>query len=362
MKITNVVVVSVVAMSIGWIANIMPTSILTWISLPLVYIYSFNSLGYKIKLIGLTIAVVCMAMIFFYYEGLRSGYYILFDFMVLIMHILILNSSKIIKMKDIQKSIRIFSIYLAIYVVYYIVAPSNESGRYEGPLVNVNLSAYLFGYSVLLIFMNLAWKLSGLQMITILSFALFLLFFAEKVSGSRSILFFIVGLYMIFLDFAKIKFAKLTIIFVTLLSFLIAGFVTVSLFAGDRFDPEEISFLTRSLIMTDLLNKIIDSQGLPMGPRYAVDFVVNEYNNPDMHPHNDFISGILDYGFIYGLFCILIFKSWFNRYGYNITSLSIFVIYLSSGLHGYFNAFLMFVPTLLVAEYYKNLRKIQHEL
>jgi hypothetical protein len=169
-------------------------------------------------------------------------------------------------------------------------------------------------------------------------------------------LFFSIVIFAIVFDIIWQRFSRVTAILILLLG-MVAGVAVVSTgVGGERLDSEETSFLTRKFITEDLIGILIESRGIPQGPRFSVDYIVNNYGNPDMHPHNDFIVGILDYGFLYAILIVMICGAWFRRFGANFVSIVLLILYFSTALHGYFSSLLLLFPAFLYSEGYKRWR------
>lgn len=243
-------------------------------------------------------------------------------------------------------SLSFFKFTSFLYLIsYFSMSPINyywSEGRYAGPLLNTNLSIYFLIFSLL--FISVSYKADTKIGFSASALSILLIMLCYALSQSRSVIFFLpVFIFLL----AKYKFFKYSNVMIFSLSLFTAGFIMNSQSTQEgRFDSEEVSYLTRVSITDALLEKTVETNGIPQGPRYSTDFVVNLTGNSDMHPHNDMIAGYIDYGILFPI-AILIFI--YNLYKLNKNAIFLTLCigaYFSSSLHGYLFGCLL-LPSLL---------------
>lgn len=340
------------------IAGFSPTLVLACATFPAAFLYAFSLLEYKRYLLVPLALIILIAVGVGGYLGVRAALYVFFDLLAITINLSFLNAEKPIRLSEISRFSTTLYYYFWIYLFFYFFQLESDGDRYPGPLLNVNLSAYVFGYASIFMLIKLIGKSGIGGILTVAGCILSAVFFVASISGSRSIMFFVIAIFAIVLDIIWRRCSRLAA-FLILLLVVVAGVAIISVWiGGERFDSEETSFLTRKLISEDLIGKLIDAKGFPQGPRFSVDYIVNEYGNPDMHPHNDFLVGVLDYGFLYAILIVMICRAWFRRFGANLVAIVLLVLYFSTALHGYFSSLLLLFPAFLFSEYYKRWRLI----
>lgn len=353
MKVGKIFYILIVCMLSGGVLSFPPTVVLAWATLPLAFIYTLQSMSRKHYLIISFFIILFFSLVLGLIFNVRAALYFLFDFLAIFVTIYLFKYAKIIRYFEFVEISYLFFFYAGLYLTLYYFGFDKGVDRYSGPLLNVNLSAYVFGYSVLFIFIKMIWRGGVLYMSAVAALTLIIIVVVGSVSGSRSVMLFAVALFVIYIYEIFKKLSNRVALSGLFLGLCVVWLVISFSSNGERFDTEETSFLTRTAISAELVGKIIESKGVPQGVRYSVDYIVSEYGNPDMHPHNDLISGVLDYGFIYAILIAIMCRIWLKRFGMDFVSCSLMIVYISTALHGYFSSLLLLFPAFLLSEYYR---------
>lgn len=298
---------------------------------PLISTYFILKGGWRIFSVCCILFLAVLLYLFFT-ENVHGGLYFAFEILaiavMLIFPSLFFSRVKISQLK--------FLGYISIFfvVVYFFMAlfPAYwVEDRYMGPLQNTNLSVYFLLLSLLFLSVSLFVRTKIGPVVNLA--AIGILFFAYKISQSRSIFFFLPVFFYLFMKGGYLR----HIIIIGVGSFFVFWVAGQKLWVESqgRFDSDETSFVTRAVITDALLNEMVEAKGVPKGPRYTTDFVVNLTKNPEMHAHNDLLSGVIDYG-VFFFIAIVWFSISIIKLGKDFWfSLFCLFAYISCALHGY---------------------------
>jgi hypothetical protein len=276
--------------------------------------------------------------------------YMFLDIIVfgIVIHLLNMAAKKNIMSKDISLIKILYIVYIAVNLLISLIPsyysfPSSYSSeqRFHG-FMGSNLSS-----TIIALFIITLWEIYKLGKSNRLSYLMFLagiylyFFFISK---SRTMIF---ALPYFLYQFTNIK--KKNIFLSLFLLLFVIGFVYTNLeyFRTKlRFDPSEISYLSRANMYFMFLNRIKENNFIiPYGFNASTTYI-RLRNGANWSVHNSILQYWYDYGIIFWIIMILIVSKLKRFINMNLLLILLFV--LSSALHNLLFVYVIWVPLFFI--------------
>lgn len=200
-----------------------------------------------------------------------------------------------------------------------------ETRRYEGVLHSSNVSASVFSLCQIA-FYELKKDSKRKRLVLFSSFGLFVIMLL--MTKTRSMLFFMP--YWIIQFYNKINRKLFWCLLASIVIYTIQSILSIQ---QDLRLEEEGSFITRKYLYETLIDGIINQPFIPHGSSAANLLSRKLIHDENFAAHNDFLLYIYDWGLIFFVLFIFIWKYWKQKIKSNWTNLSILLGWSSTCLH-----------------------------
>lgn len=250
---------------------------------------------------------------------------------------------------------RILADLLLCYAILFLICacfPSfytDGAGRYRGLFYGGNLSSSVI--MLIIAFILEYYKGTKSQVyVTIISLACFLV--ALFLCNTRTVFFVIPYLLWIYKESINFKKAWPIVLIFTLVAVRMVMQNTETLSSDLRLSTEESSYLTRLYLYEEEFNGIRDAYYvLPHGSGACIEFIQKITHDNTYSPHNDLLSYWYDWGFIWFLVLIYVYKKikkFVIPIGFGWGSLYLFIFMMSCSLHNILMYINLWLPIVFI--------------
>lgn len=241
------------------------------------------------------------------------------------------------------------SIICSLNPSFYIIPEDGGLPRFGGIFNAINFSANIFAiFEICLWEIYRRFKPYNNKLIIVV--LLLTLIYYTEISGTRSLLFFYpYWFYQLYLQLEKSKFKKLILLFVVIIGVAVIPSMINLLTTNLRFQEGDASIGTRLVLYDVLVSGILDYNIIfPHGSSAAQEMIVNFTGDERYSPHNNFLSYLYDWGFIFLFIIFVIYKRLKKA---RLLSQNMLFIYLgvsSFALHNMLFSPFIWIPVILL--------------
>ena len=156
---------------------------------------------------------------------------------------------------------------------------------------------------------------------------------------------------------------KILFIFIVVVCVFYLPTIVKTILPKLRFEEDESSMVTRSVLYLKLLSDIADNYAIiPQGSNAATTMIVGFTGDPRFSPHNDFLNYIYNWGVVFYIFCAMIIRQMKGNIKFNLEFYLILLAIAACALHNMMFATYVWMPFVIILMVRRcgSMKKIQY--